>query len=200
MAHRFRRRILIPILLLAAALLVLDQSHIRWLGLGPIVLPTPGRVAALNDDMKTITQAALAGAPTRGVGAERLRWPTPEYYEITSPFGMRLHPVLHVPKLHAGIDIGAPNGAMIIASAAGTVVLVERLPVYGQTVVVHHGSGIATVYAHLSEVVVKEGQQVSEGSQLGLVGATGQVSGPHLHYEVRREGKAINPLDLIGKA
>lgn len=120
-------------------------------------------------------------------------WPAPGVHQITSEYGYRVHPILQVEKLHAGIDIGAPAGWPVVASLGGKVIVVAELEAYGQIVVIDHGEGLATVYAHLQTVRVEEGDQVNRGALIGRVGATGQVTGPHLHFEVREDGEPVEP-------
>jgi murein DD-endopeptidase MepM/ murein hydrolase activator NlpD len=99
--------------------------------------------------------------------------------------------------MHTGIDFGAPIGMRVKATAAGTVVEADRNGGYGNMVEIDHGGGIATRYAHLSAIMVKVGQKVERGTVIGLVGSTGRSTGPHLHYEVRRKGNAVNPARYL---
>lgn len=124
-------------------------------------------------------------------------WPVPGWLELTSDFGSRVHPILQVPKQHTGVDIGARDGVEAVAALGGTVMFIEALPAYGQIVVIDHGGQLATVYAHLSAVAVREGDQVGSGEPVGRVGATGAVTGPHLHFEVRRDGEPVDPKALL---
>jgi murein DD-endopeptidase MepM/ murein hydrolase activator NlpD len=113
---------------------------------------------------------------------------------ITSGFGMRYHPILRKTKLHTGVDIAAPAGTPILAAAAGTVIIAEWMDAYGYTVVIDHGGGVSTLYGHCSAISVRVGQEVSQGQVVGRVGSTGWSTGPHLHWEVRRNGQPVNPL------
>lgn len=113
-----------------------------------------------------------------------------------SGFGIRIHPVHGVKKFHKGIDFTAPSGTKIIASGNGKVTRVENKKTgYGKNVIVDHGYGYQTLYAHMSKVEVKVGDVLLKGQTIGEVGSTGTSTAPHLHYEVRLNGKAINPLD-----
>ena len=113
-----------------------------------------------------------------------------------SGYGMRIHPVHKVRKLHKGIDFTAPTGTPIQATGNGVVKRVEnRRNGYGKNITIDHGYGFTTLYAHLSEVSVKKGQRVLKGEQIGFVGSTGTSTAPHCHYEVRVNGKAVNPID-----
>ncbi|MBR2520963.1 MAG: peptidoglycan DD-metalloendopeptidase family protein [Oscillospiraceae bacterium] len=125
---------------------------------------------------------------------ESFAWPV-DCYEITCPYGMRLHPILGVWKLHTGVDIGAWYGQTITAAKGGWVVASDENYAYGNYVVVSHGDGVTTLYAHMSERAVSQGDYVVQGSVLGYVGSTGYSTGPHLHYEIRIDGDYTDPLD-----
>ena len=124
-------------------------------------------------------------------------WPSPGYYTITSEYGYRIHPTLKVYKLHTGFDIAVPSGSKIIASAAGKVVKAQYNTAYGYYVVVDHGGGYSTLYAHNSRLLVSAGQQVTAGQQLAVSGSTGYSTGPHLHYEVMVNGSPVNPREYL---
>ncbi len=113
---------------------------------------------------------------------------------IVSGFGYRVHPIFRRVKFHYGVDIAAPYGTPIRAAADGVVVFAGWRRAYGITVILDHGNGLATLYAHCSRVLVSEGQTVKQGDIIALVGSTGLSTGPHLHFEVRRYGEPINPL------
>ncbi|HEY3316519.1 MAG TPA: M23 family metallopeptidase [Bacillota bacterium] len=138
--------------------------------------------------------------PRPGAKADGLVWPTPGYTEVTSVFGPRRHPILGVSVDHEGADIAAPARAAVAACGAGRVIAVTRLEAYGLIIVVDHGAGLATVYAHLSAASVKEGDAVERGDRIGLVGSSGQVTGPHLHLEVRRDGEPVDPMTYVRPA
>jgi len=111
---------------------------------------------------------------------------------LNSPFGPRWG------KFHAGIDIGSPQYQEVVAAADGEVLYAsETHGGLGKAVVLQHGDGLRTVYAHLSIIVVEEGQTVRQGQAIGGVGSTGHATGPHLHFEVRRNGTALNPQDFL---
>ena len=115
--------------------------------------------------------------------------------QLMSGFGYRLHPIHRVMKMHAGIDFTAPSGTPIYATGNGTVEKVEnRASGYGRNVTINHGFGYKTLYAHMSKMLVKPGQKVKKGQKIGLVGNTGTSTAPHLHYEVRKGGSAVNPI------
>ncbi len=124
------------------------------------------------------------------------QWPL-SAASVTSEYGYRIHPVYGTRRLHAGIDVGAPRGTPIASSNDGVVIFVGTRGGYGQTVLVDHGGGITTLYAHMSEMGVFEGQNVSRGDIVGFVGATGTATGNHLHFEVRVNGGAVNPRNYL---
>lgn len=131
-------------------------------------------------------------------------WPTPGFSRVTSPYGMRMHPVLGYNRMHNGIDIGrnggqSIDGASIVASKSGRVITAGYLNGYGNTVIIDHGGGYATVYAHQQAggIKVSVGQDVKQGQRIGTVGSTGYSTGPHLHFEVRVNGVAQNPMSYL---
>lgn len=113
---------------------------------------------------------------------------------VASGYGYRIHPIYKVRKLHTGMDFTAPTGTEIFATGDGVVVTVESSSNgYGKHVVIRHGFGYETLYAHMSRILVKEGQKVKRGEIIGLIGNTGTSVGPHLHYEVIQNGTKVNP-------
>lgn len=127
----------------------------------------------------------------------KLAWPTPGYTRITSPYGYRIHPILKRKKMHTGIDIGAPRGASVVAAGNGKVIYSDWRGGYGKVVMVDHGGGIVTLYAHNSKLLVKDGQKVNKGTTIAKIGSTGGSTGPHLHFEVRKNGKWIDPIPWV---
>lgn len=126
-----------------------------------------------------------------------MTWPSPSCHIITSYYGWRLHPTLGYEKLHTGIDIGASYGSKIIAAKSGTVVTATSNNAYGNYVIINHGGGVCTLYAHQSALAVSAGQYVNEGDVVGYVGSTGYSTGPHLHFEVIINGVTTNPLGYV---
>ena len=129
----------------------------------------------------------------------RFLWPAEG--PLTSSFGMRFHPIFLEYRLHAGIDIGAAYGAQVSAAADGTVVFAGAASGYGTLVLISHGTDngvdLVTAYAHMSGLNVQQGQAVSRGQQVGAVGNEGNSTGPHLHFEVRRNGDPVDPLGYV---
>ena len=125
------------------------------------------------------------------------RFSRPISAPMTSSFGMRYHPILHYRRMHAGVDFGAPVGSSIHAAAAGIVIASQRMSGYGNVVIVDHGGGYATVYGHCSRILVSNGQRVTRGQTIAKVGSTGLSTGPHLHFEVRINGKPVNPVGYL---
>lgn len=127
------------------------------------------------------------------VGTGQFSWPVPSCTYLTSRFGLRVHPITGVTKSHTGIDVGAESGATIVAADGGTVVLAGVNSGYGNCVMIDHGNGYKTLYAHMSSIAVTNGQTVSKGDTVGYVGSTGLSTGPHCHYEVWKDGSRIDP-------
>lgn len=119
------------------------------------------------------------------------------HFRYTSPFGVRIDPFTHSASMHPGIDMAAPTGTPVYASADGVVSRAERTGGYGNLVQLEHGKGLETRYGHLSRVVVRDGQHVHRGELVGLIGSTGRSTGSHLHYEVRIDGRAVNPMPFL---
>ena len=145
---------------------------------------------------KQILELAEQGLDTQYIGGE-LAWPVPGYTKITSKYGMRVHPITGQYKLHTGVDIGAPMGANFIAANDGIVVKSEYNSAYGRMVIIDHGGGISTLYAHGSEFLVEVGQTVKRGDAVLKVGSSGYSTGPHAHFEVRINGVVTDPMPYI---
>lgn len=135
----------------------------------------------------------------KGKGAKRMLMRTPvNGARLSSRYGTRRHPVLGYRKKHKGVDFAAPRGTPIMAAGTGTVVRASRFGSYGNYVRIRHTDGYSTAYAHMSKYArgVKKGRRVVQGQTIGYVGATGRVTGAHLHYEVLKKGRQINPMSL----
>ncbi|MDA8228025.1 MAG: peptidoglycan DD-metalloendopeptidase family protein [Desulfitobacterium hafniense] len=124
-------------------------------------------------------------------------WPVPGYYEVSSPFGWRIHPITRKRSLHTGTDIPAPSGTKLAAAGDGVVIYSGWYGAYGNTVIIDHGGGYSTLYGHQSRVAASEGDQVKAGEVIGYVGSTGWSTGPHLHFEVRVGGNPTDPLQYF---
>lgn len=144
------------------------------------------------------TGSSSAGAiDSSQVSSKGMTWPAPGYNRISSPFGNRIHPIFGTKKMHTGVDIAAPMGASIVAATDGVVQHSGGLGGYGNAVIIDHGGGIATLYAHNSQLLVSVGQSVKRGQVIAKAGSTGYSTGPHLHFEVRKNGTYINPAPWI---
>ena len=145
---------------------------------------------------KQILALAQDGIDTAYIGGE-LAWPVPGYTRITSKYAMRVHPITGQYKLHTGVDIGAPEGANFVAANDGIVTKAGLNAAYGNMVIIDHGGGVSTLYAHGSEILVEVGQTVKRGDAILKVGSTGYSTGPHAHFEVRINGVPTDPLPYI---
>lgn len=155
------------------------------------------KLQAQADTLVAQIRAASSSSSSSKYTGGTMQWPLPGFYTITSPFGNRLHPVLGVYKMHTGVDIAGAgcNGKNVVAAADGKVITAGWISGYGNTVIIDHGGGITTLYGHSQKLLVKAGDQVTRGQAIMLVGMTGYATGPHLHFEVRENGKYVNPLD-----
>ena len=139
--------------------------------------------------------AGIAGGVESEGGPGSFSWPVTG--TITSPFGWRSNPFGGSPEFHQGLDIAAPSGTTVTAAAGGTVIMAQWYGGYGNYILIDHGGGYSTGYGHLSAIYVSNGQSVSRGQAIGAVGSTGQSTGPHLHFEVRINGKPVDPAPRL---
>ena len=151
------------------------------------------QVATIEAEIKLL---ALNSISEDYIGGAMI-WPIPGYTQITSQYGMRVHPITGAYKLHTGMDVGAPIGASFVAAGNGIVSKATYNTAYGNMVIIDHGGGVQTLYAHGSEIVVQLGQTVSAGDEVLKVGSTGYSTGPHAHFEIRIDGQTINPVDYL---
>lgn len=128
---------------------------------------------------------------------ELFKCPITAKWRLTSPYGNRADPFTGVKKFHTGMDMAAPTGTPVKATLDGKVVAVSFNQVYGNYVIVSHINGYQSLYAHLHAATVKVGQRINQGEKLGLVGSTGYSTGPHLHFTVYKNGKLVNPQELV---
>ncbi|MCL5942558.1 MAG: peptidoglycan DD-metalloendopeptidase family protein [Actinobacteria bacterium] len=152
---------------------------------------------ALLADSARLESELRALSDTTGTvkGTGRLIWPV--IGRISSPFGYRVHPIFGVRKMHTGLDISAGMGVPIKAADSGTVVYAGWRGGYGKAVVISHGGGLTTLYAHQSQILVGVGDAVEKGEVIGKVGSTGYSTGPHLHFEVRVNGTPVDPMGYL---
>ena len=148
---------------------------------------------AVNNQILELAKQGLDTAYIGGV----LAWPVPGYTKITSNYGMRVHPITGQYKLHTGVDISAPIGANFVAANDGIVTKAEYNTAYGNMVIIDHGGGISTLYAHGTDILVTVGQTVKKNEPILKVGSTGYSTGPHAHFEVRINGVVTDPLPYI---
>ncbi|WP_394730384.1 M23 family metallopeptidase [Altererythrobacter sp. GH1-8] len=128
------------------------------------------------------------------------RNPLSNSYRLSSGYGMRNHPVLGRRKAHKGIDLAAPTGTPVYATADGIVTKAKWFSSYGLYISIDHSADLETRYAHLSKLAVEAGEFVKKGDLIGYVGSTGRSTGPHLHYEVRIDGVAVDPLPFMAES
>lgn len=152
---------------------------------------------ALNQEANRLVAEILAlQGDGEFVGGD-FTWPAPGVSRISSPFGYRIHPILKYNKLHTGMDIAAPNNTNVVASNSGQVIKAAWNNSYGYMIMIDHGGGIVTLYAHNNKLLVSTGDVVYKGQTIALSGATGQVTGPHVHFEVRVNGEYVDPANYI---
>jgi murein DD-endopeptidase MepM/ murein hydrolase activator NlpD len=139
--------------------------------------------------------AGIAGGFESEGGPGSFSWPVTG--TITSPFGWRSNPFGGAPEFHQGLDIAAPTGTTVTAAAGGTVLMAQWYGGYGNYILIDHGGGYSTGYGHLSAIYVSANQTVARGQAIGAVGSTGQSTGPHLHFEIRINGKPVDPAPRL---
>ena len=128
---------------------------------------------------------------------DRFIMPISARFRWSSPYGWREDPIAHVKSFHTGTDMACPTGTPILASMSGKVITTGINRVYGNYVIIDHGNGYQTLYAHMSKIIASKGQWVSQGTRIGLVGSTGYSTGPHLHFTVYKNGKMVNPMSVL---
>jgi len=160
-----------------------------------IDLKTQVLLIKLNEERKSLDSLLqLAENKSEMLAAIPAIRPIKNMYNVTSGFGMRFHPILKTLRMHTGVDITAPRGTPVYATADGTVSRKQGYSGYGTNVIIDHDYSYETLYGHLSKKSVKPGQKVKRGELIGYVGNTGLSLGPHLHYEVWKSGKPVNPV------
>ncbi|CAK7084993.1 peptidase M23 [Tissierella sp. P1] len=153
----------------------------------------------LNDFAKEIESKIVKLQRNTGAytGGGKMEWPVPVYKRVSSLYGYRIHPVFKTKKLHTGVDISANHGERVIAAEAGVVIYSGTLGGYGKTIMIDHGGGIVTLYGHNSSLVVSEGKEVKRGDTIAKIGSTGVSTGPHCHFEVRKNGAYQDPMPWL---
>jgi len=153
------------------------------------------RALAEEEEATAARLASQLKGSGSGVFQGSMTWPIPASHRVTSRFGYRICPY-HGHELHPGVDIGAPSGSAIVAASSGRVITAGYLNGYGNTIIIDHGNGVTTLYAHQLSggIRVSVGQRVRAGQRIGTVGSTGNSTGPHCHWEVRVNGTPKNPL------
>ena len=161
------------------------------------LMPEQGTLAPMSiATLRGQTGPRLAGFPPT-VSVEGEAWMMPARGRLSSRFGMRYHPILHRMKLHTGDDIAAPYGEPFCAARSGRVLWAGWKTAYGNTIIIDIGNGMTVLYGHASKLGVRAGQPVAAGEYIGNVGSTGWSTGPHLHFEVRRNGTPIDPTRYL---
>ena len=159
-----------------------------------------GKIDLLQKELNLVDSEILylsyANADGTYVGGE-LAWPAPGYTQITSPFGMRIHPILKIYRRHSGMDIAIPTGGSVVAANDGIIIKSGYSTSYGNLIMVDHGGGIITLYAHGSERLANVGDQVVRGQIIMKAGSTGWSTGPHLHFAVRINGTCVDPYPYV---
>ena len=192
--------VLLPLFLAA----VVGQSSLRAQTAEPQALlpPMPQELPG-HVSVPDVRLPGSEGSLARGIlqtstpdnAAPPLAYPLPQPAESLDPWGWRYSERRSAWRLHTGVDLAAPQGTVVLASRAGRVLLVESISGYGTTVLLDHGEGWQTLYAHLHEASVLVGAWLEQGQALGTVGMTGSATGPHLHFELRRQGPELLALD-----
>lgn len=144
-----------------------------------------------------IPGAKLDGKSLQKAMGELFTWPIKASWRLSSAFGSRADPITGAASYHTGIDMACPQGTSIKAAMSGTVAYASWSNVFGNYVIIKHIDGYQTLYGHMYKIKVKQGQFVSQGQEVGLVGSTGYSTGPHLHFTVYKNGKLVNPMSLL---
>jgi murein DD-endopeptidase MepM/ murein hydrolase activator NlpD len=155
---------------------------------GPVIKSPPEALAVYRQQMEPST---LPSAPSP------LSFAQPVQGRLSSDFGWRIHPITQTERFHHGIDIAAPEGALIQAAAPGQVIFSGEKSGYGNLVIIDHLEGYQTYYGHNAENLVRVGDRVEQGQPIAKVGQTGRATGPHVHFEIRKEGQALDPATLL---
>jgi murein DD-endopeptidase MepM/ murein hydrolase activator NlpD len=155
------------------------------------------KLGSLLPEQRASLEALVAGLEDRReqLAATPSIWPTDGF--VTSGYGFRTSPFTGRKQFHAGIDIAADFGTRIVAPASGRIVFAGRRGAFGRVVEIDHGFGVRTIYGHTEDIYVRVGQRVERGTRIASVGSTGRSTGPHLHYQIKANGRTVNPGDYI---
>ena len=154
-----------------------------------------GALATASFASASLAPASLSQTPAEAARPPALTYPLKRFAAGMDPWGWRYSQRRGAWRMHTGVDLAADEGTPVLAASAGRVLLVESISGYGTTVLLDHGAGWQTLYAHLLSTSVATGQRLNQGEVLGAVGMTGSASGPHLHFELRRRGPSLLALD-----
>jgi murein DD-endopeptidase MepM/ murein hydrolase activator NlpD len=180
----------------AAKLALMDSLKDRRDEIERIVKQFDEDSQKIENQVNERLQAALKSGkslPPMGDG----KFGPPAAGRSTSRFGMRFHPILKYNRMHNGIDFGGGYGAPVYATGNGVVISTSRLGGYGNAIIVEHGGGMSSVYGHLSRIMVSSGAAVKRGQRIGSIGSSGLSTGPHLHFEIRQNGRPVNPAAYL---
>lgn len=166
------------------------------MGAAAVLISGQARAAEADINGDSSTAAAQPFAAVRMIAFSA----PVEGYEANSRFGLRRLSYERRARMHEGLDFAAPSGTPVLAAAEGRVLRTGTSASYGRFVEVRHDNGVTSFYAHLSAIMVSEGDRLDAGERLGSVGSTGRSTGPHLHFEIRRDGQQIDPEDFLGRA
>lgn len=158
---------------------------------------TEKEISELESRGQEINNEIVSSSSGGSYNGSKMAWPVIGYTTLSSKFGYRIHPISGEKKLHTGIDIPAPAGTPVVAANSGTVIISRYDNSYGNMVAIDHGGGIVSFYAHNTERLVKVGDKVSKGQKISTVGTTGYSTGNHLHFEVKKNGTFVDPMNYL---
>lgn len=158
---------------------------------------TEKEISELESRGQEINNEIVSSSGGGSYNGSKMAWPVIGYTTLSSKFGYRIHPISGEKKLHTGIDIPAPAGTPVVAANSGTVIISRYDNSYGNMVAIDHGGGIVSFYAHNTERLVKVGDKVSKGQKISTVGTTGYSTGNHLHFEVKKNGTFVDPMNYL---